>query len=204
VWGLRIFLRGSALSSIYICGSLWVAWIAIWITWAFQSKRTQQREGLDSRLSYTILGWAAGYLMFSAKGVPGWWNSDIFAYRMWIGQCGVAITALGFAITFWARAILGGNWSSSVTIKVGHELVRTGPYRWVRHPIYTGMIVAMTGTALARDEWRGVAAIVLLWLSFTVKRLKEEAFMRQTFGAQYDEYSRTTGAIFPALLRRGL
>jgi protein-S-isoprenylcysteine O-methyltransferase Ste14 len=71
----------------------------------------------------------------------------------------------------------------------------------VRHPIYTGILVALIGTAIARDQWRGVVAIVLLWVSFTIKRLKEEQFMRQTFGAQYTDYSRSTGAIFPALFR---
>ena len=60
----------------------------------------------------------------------------------------------------------------------------------------------MAGTALAREQWKGVAAVMLLWLSFSIKRLKEEQFMRQIFGVQYIEYSRTTGAIFPMLLRR--
>jgi protein-S-isoprenylcysteine O-methyltransferase Ste14 len=60
----------------------------------------------------------------------------------------------------------------------------------------------MAGTAVALNEWRGVVALVLLWVSFSIKLMKEEQFMRQTFGAQYVEYSRTTGAIFPHLLRR--
>jgi protein-S-isoprenylcysteine O-methyltransferase Ste14 len=190
-------------SPLYICEYLWGAWLVVWIAWAFQSKRTLQREGVGSRVSYAILGWAAMYLMFDGRNLQGWWHEAVFPYKEWIGGLGVAIAVVGFAITFWARAILGSNWSGTVTIKVGHELVRTGPYRWVRHPIYTGLIVAACGTLLARDEWRGVASIVLLWLSFTIKRLKEEEFMRQTFGAQYAEYSQTTGAIFPALMRRG-
>jgi protein-S-isoprenylcysteine O-methyltransferase Ste14 len=72
----------------------------------------------------------------------------------------------------------------------------------VRHPIYTGLIVAMAGTGLALDQWRGVVALVVLWVSFTIKRMREEQFMMQTFGAQYVEYSQSTGAIFPLLLRR--
>jgi protein-S-isoprenylcysteine O-methyltransferase Ste14 len=72
----------------------------------------------------------------------------------------------------------------------------------VRHPIYTGLIVAMAGTALARNQWRGLPAVVLFWLAFHIKLLKEENFMRQTFGAQYIEYSESTGAIFPLLQRR--
>jgi protein-S-isoprenylcysteine O-methyltransferase Ste14 len=119
-----------------------------------------------------------------------------------MGWAGVAITALGFALTIWSRFLLGSNWSSTVAIKVAHELIRTGPYRWVRHPIYSGKILAMVGTAIALDRWRGVAAVVLIWIAFAIKRRMEEQFMRQTFGEQYAEYSKATGAIFPLLLRR--
>jgi protein-S-isoprenylcysteine O-methyltransferase Ste14 len=114
----------------------------------------------------------------------------------------VAFAVVGFAITVWARAILGSNWSGTVTIKVEHELIRTGPYRWVRHPIYSGLIMALLGTLIALDQWRGIVALPLLWVAFAIKYLKEEQAMRQTFGEQYDEYSRTTGAIFPRLLHR--
>jgi len=183
-----------------VCRYLWVGWIAVWLLWAFQSKRTQQRESVASRLSYSLIAWASGYLMFYGRNLDAWWRWDVVPYRAWMGWAGVAITAAGFAMTLWARFELGSNWSGTVTVKVEHELIRSGPYRWVRHPIYTGLVVAMAGTALALDERRGVPAVVLLWVAFTIKRLKEEEFMRQTFGAQYIEYSRTTGAIFPLLI----
>ncbi len=185
-----------------ICSYLWAAWILIWIAWALQSKKTQHRESFASRMSYTAVSGLAIYFIFFGKNLGRWWHRDIFADQAWIGWLGVAIVVLGFAITFWARFTLGGNWSSNVTIKVGHELIRNGPYRWVRHPIYTGLILAMVGTAIARNQWRGLPAILLIWLSFHIKRLKEEKFMRQTFAEQYTEYSQTTGAIFPRLLRR--
>lgn len=188
-----------SLAPFAICGYLWTAWFIVWLLWAFQSKRTYQRESLGSRMSYTIFVWAAMYLMFFAKNLGSEWQSEIFTYRPWAGWMGVATTVLGFTFTLWARFTLGRNWSGTVTIKVAHELVRTGPYHYVRHPIYTGMIVAMAGTALARDQWKGIAAVILLWLAFSIKRLKEEQFMRQTFGVQYDDYARTTGAIIPFL-----
>jgi protein-S-isoprenylcysteine O-methyltransferase Ste14 len=185
-----------------ICDWLWTVWVVLWLLWAFQSKQTRQRESPGSRMAYTVFVWAALYMAFFAKHLGAPWTSELVPYQPWLGWLGVYITALGFAFTIWARAILGGNWSGSVTIKVGHELVRTGPYRLVRHPIYTGMIVALVGTALALDQWRGAASIVLLWISFTIKRLKEEQFMQQTFGTQYDDYARITGAIFPRMGRR--
>lgn len=185
-----------------LCGTLWAAWVLIWMAWALQSKKTQHRESFASRMSYTAVSCLAIYFIFFGKNLGRWWYSDIFAYRPWIVWVGVAIILLGFTITFWARFTLGSNWSSNVTIKVEHELIRTGPYHWVRHPIYTGLIVAMAGTVIARNQWSGLPAILLIWLSFTIKRVKEENFMRQTFGEQYIEYSRTTGAIFPLLKRR--
>jgi protein-S-isoprenylcysteine O-methyltransferase Ste14 len=185
-----------------ICGYLWIAWMIVWLIWSLQSKQTQHRESFASRMSYSVVLWLAIYFIFFGKDLGHWWHRDILPHRPWIGWAGVAVAVLGFAITFWARFTLGGNWSSNVTIKVEHELIRGGPYRWVRHPIYTGMVVAMAGTAMACDQWRGVPAVLLFWLAFTIKRMKEENFMHQTFGTQYMEYSQTTGAIFPLLLRR--
>lgn len=185
------------MNAIQICGWLWIAWLIVWLAWAFQSKQTREKETVLSRFSYALPVWLAAYLLFWARTLPGWWNAPIVANRPWFGWLAVVITALGFALAIWARAYLGSNWSGSVTIKVGHELIRTGPYRLVRHPIYTGILIAMFGTALAYDRWRVLVALPILWLAFTIKRLKEEQFMRQTFGAQYDEYARTTGAIFP-------
>ena len=185
-----------------ICGYLWIVWYLIWIAWAFQSKKTRQRESFASRLSYTSPLMVAVWLLFFARRLGGWWHHPLFPATAFTGWAAVIITSLGFALTLWARFILGSNWSGNVTIKVAHELIRTGPYRFVRHPIYTGIILAAAGTAIALDQSRGLAALALLWFSFTIKRLKEEEFMRQTFGTQYIEYSQNTGAIFPTILRR--
>jgi protein-S-isoprenylcysteine O-methyltransferase Ste14 len=103
-------------------------------------------------------------------------------------------------LAFWARVYLGRNWSSAPTIKEHHELIRSGPYRFVRHPIYTGILLAMVGTFLANGKVRGALSVVVVWFAWTVKSRMEEEFMVRTFGAQYEEYRRTTGALFPRLL----
>jgi protein-S-isoprenylcysteine O-methyltransferase Ste14 len=190
------------MSASSICGYLWIAWWLTWLVWAFQSKKTIQRESVASAISYRLVAMLGIYFLLSAWGFGSWMRTAILPYRAWIGGLGIAITALGFALTFWSRFLLGRNWSGNVTVKAGHELIRTGPYRLVRHPIYTGIIIALAGTAIAQDQWRGIVAVLLLWLSFTIKRLREEQFMQQTFGPQYVEYCETTGAIFPHLRHR--
>lgn len=185
-----------------ICGYLWIAWLAIWLIWALRSKQTRQRESFASQISYRVPIVIAICFMVYTKHLAPWRTANILPHGGWFGWLGVVITVFGFALALWARALLGGNWSGEVTIKVDHELICTGPYRYVRHPIYTGILIALAGSALAYDPWRSVFALPLFWLSFTIKRLKEEEFMRQTFGAQYIDYSHTTGAIFPKLLRR--
>lgn len=182
-----------------ICTYVWAVFIIVWIVWGLKTKPTQTREGASSRLSYIPLSVAGGYLMFSGDVPREVLRTRIFSPSMVTDALGVAITIAGVAFAVWARVYLGGNWSSSVTVKVGHQLIRTGPYRWVRHPIYTGMILGFCGTAIVRHQVRGLIAVVLLYLGFKIKSKIEERTMIETFGAQYEDYSRTTGAIVPRL-----
>ncbi len=182
-----------------VCGYLWIAWFAIWLILAIRTKRTQTRESVSSRLSYMVLTVTAFFLMFSGDAPRSWLRIPLFSASPWTQSLAIAVTAAGLGFALWARAYLGTNWSGTVTVKVGHQLVRTGPYRWVRHPIYFGMVLAMLGTALERNQVRGLVAVVLLYAGFKVKSRIEERAMSNTFGAEYDEYSRSTGAILPRL-----
>lgn len=185
------------MSGMSICGYLWVAFFILWVVWALKTKATQTRESLGSRFSYMVATIAAFYAMFSGDVPLGWMHIRILPRELWIQALGIALTVAGMAFAIWARAYLGGNWSSNVTVKVEHQLVRTGPYRFVRHPIYSGLILAMTGTALNRRTVRGLIAVVLLWVGFTIKSRIEERFMAATFGPQYGEYKAATGALIP-------
>ena len=187
------------MSGISVCFYLWCAWLVVWLVLGIRTKKTQQREGISSRLSYMIFSFAAFYLMFSSDVPEGWLRTRLFAASLWSDALGIAITAAGLGFAIWARAYLGQNWSGTVTVKVGHELVRGGPYRWVRHPIYSGMILAMLGTALERRQVRGFIAVVLLYAAFKIKSRIEEQAMTETFGPQYAEYMNATGAIVPRL-----
>jgi protein-S-isoprenylcysteine O-methyltransferase Ste14 len=115
-------------------------------------------------------------------------------------QIGLALTFAGLAFAIWARMLLGGNWSSDVTLKRDHELIVVGPYRWVRHPIYTGILLALIGTALAVGEWRAVLAVVLAAAAFWRKLGIEEAVMRRQFGESYTRYGERVPALIPFVL----
>jgi protein-S-isoprenylcysteine O-methyltransferase Ste14 len=191
--------RSGKISEASICGYLWSGFFVIWLIWAISSKPTHTRESFQSRIPYLVFTVAAFYAMFSHDVAFGWMRLGILPRDPWIADLGIAITAAGLLFAVWARAYLGGNWSGAVTVKVGHQLIRTGPYRWVRHPIYSGMVLAMIGTAINRGELRGVIGAALLWIGFTVKSRIEEQFMTVTFGQEYQEYRRTTGGIVPRL-----
>ncbi len=187
------------MTAIQICEYLWIGFFVIWVIWGLRTKPVQQREKISSRLSYAIITFAAYYLMFAGEVPREYLRASLFTPSLWSDALGVVITIAGIAFAMWARIYLGGNWSSAVTVKVGHQLVRSGPYRFVRHPIYTGLISSLVGTAIVRHQARGVIAVVLAYIGFKIKSKIEERTMTATFGAQYDEYSRTTGAIVPRL-----
>ena len=187
------------MSEMSICGYLWSAFFVIWMVWGLATKRTQTRVSFASQAPYLIFTASAFYAMFSHYLAFGWMRLHVLPRGLWIANLGIAITAVGLLFAIWARAYLGRNWSGAVTVKVGHQLIRSGPYRWVRHPIYSGMILALIGTAINRGQLRGFIAVVLLYIGFTMKSHIEERFMTNTFGAEYDEYRRTTGGIVPRL-----
>jgi protein-S-isoprenylcysteine O-methyltransferase Ste14 len=112
---------------------------------------------------------------------------------------GTALLALGLAFSVWARVYLGRNWSGTVTVKLDHELIRGGPYARVRHPIYTGLLLAFIGTAIVRAEWRGVLAVLIVFVALWRKLRLEERWMIETFGDQYRRYRERTAALIPFL-----
>jgi protein-S-isoprenylcysteine O-methyltransferase Ste14 len=119
---------------------------------------------------------------------------------LWPFWLGAAVTILGLLFAVWAREHLGRNWSRSVTIKQGHELITTGPYAVVRHPIYTGILAGFLGMAIALSQVRGFVAFVLIFLVLWIKLHMEEQWMRSQFGETYATYAHQTAALVPYLL----
>lgn len=183
----------------YLLTGLWAAWAAFWLVMAFRTKTAVRREALGSRLTHmgplflAFLLIALPQLPFPLLEVrflpagPGWFSPG------WL------LTAAGLLFTVWARASLGRNWSGFVTIKDHHELVISGPYRLVRHPIYTGLLLAFAGSAVALGEWRGILGLLIALPAFWWKLSLEEAWLRQQFGAAYADYQRRVAPLIPGI-----
>src|SRR4030095_11162953 len=161
-----------------------------------------RRESVASRLSYIgPLMIAAILLAVPALDIPLLGERFLPGSGWRVrGAIGVVIALSGLLFTVWARVHLGRNWSGTVTIKEGHELITTGPYRFVRHPIYTGLLLAFIGQAIAGGQWRGVFAVALALYAFWRKLRIEERWMREHFGSAYDAYSQRVAALIPFVL----
>jgi protein-S-isoprenylcysteine O-methyltransferase Ste14 len=178
----------------------WVLWLAIWVALCGQVKRVARREGLWLRVAHIgPMVLAAFLLLFSTPHGSTWLERPLLPRRDWMLDAGALLVVSGLALAVWARLILSGNWSGTVTLKHGHELIRTGPYAWVRHPIYTGLLTAMLGNAIAIDEIRGVLALTILAAAFLKKLRTEEAFMIEAFGGSYIHYRSVTAALIPGV-----
>ena len=112
---------------------------------------------------------------------------------------GLAVEATGLFLAIWARRHLGRNWSGEITIKVEHQLIRSGPYRLLRHPIYTGLLAMYAAPALVTGEWLAVIGLAVAGFAYWRKIWLEETTLYGAFGADYDAYRRTTWALVPGL-----
>jgi protein-S-isoprenylcysteine O-methyltransferase Ste14 len=179
--------------------ALWLAWVVYWWASARGVKPALRHEPWISRVGHFLPLGVAAWLLAAPERPQGWLAQPIVSRSAALAIGGVAITALGLALTVWARRLLGANWSGSVTVKQDHELIRTGPYRYVRHPIYSGLLLAFGGSALARADWRGLLALLIAWLALWRKWRLEERFMRETFGTAYADYAARTPAVIPRI-----
>lgn len=176
---------------------LWFAWGVYWVASAVSNKATRRRESPASRLLH-ILPLTLGGMLLAWYDMPGAW----LAQRLWERSLtawwvGFALLGAGLAFSVWARVHLGRNWSGSVTVKEGHELIRSGPYAYVRHPIYTGLLAAVLGTAIASGSVRAALGLLIIAAALLRKLRVEEGFMRETFPGKYERYSATVPALIP-------
>jgi protein-S-isoprenylcysteine O-methyltransferase Ste14 len=182
---------------LHLASFAWLVFLAYWSVSALKLKSVKRREPRGERLIQLVFMVAAYFLMFNDQFSRGWLATRFAPASPSIGKFGVTVTVVGIAFAIWARWHLGENWSATVTLKEGHELISSGPYRYIRHPIYSGMLVAFVGTALALGEYRALISVGIVLVAFYTKAKKEERFLTQEFGEKFREHSRRTGMFLP-------
>lgn len=182
-----------------ILDRLWLVLGFFWLLTAIGQKRAVFRESAGRSAVYRIGTIIAFLLMFSRSrvGLLSWRVTPHSPALEWMA---LVVGVAGFAVAFWARILLGGEWSSQVTLKTDHRLIQSGPYALVRHPIYSGLLLAMVGTAMAGGELRMYLASAVIFGTFWYKSRLEEQLLISAMGARYVEYQQHTYALIPGLL----
>ncbi len=175
-----------------LIGTLWLAFVAVWIISARFAKRTRRRA--PWRTWIIRLAIIAVIVAIDLRFAPG---GDMLATasRPW-QWAGALLCALGLGFAVWARVHLGRNWGMPMSLREGHELVTTGPYAYVRHPIYTGILLAMLGSALA-VPFAWISAFALFFVYFVYSALVEERMMAEQFPQSYPAYKARTRMLIP-------
>lgn len=175
-----------------------VVWIAFWVYWlaaattGARGGRTRWGPFVGIRIVVLLLA----LLLIRTRAFKG---GQVITKDPWLQAIGLAVFLSGLVLAIWARRYLGRNWGMPMTEKVDPELVTTGPYSRVRHPIYAGLILAMTGTAIA-VSWYWLLAVVLFAVYFVYSATMEERYMAGLFPDRYPDYKRSTKMLVPFLV----
>jgi protein-S-isoprenylcysteine O-methyltransferase Ste14 len=179
---------------------VWIAFLLYWQIKAINTKTTKRLEPAAARIFRVFIFLIAFALLLTTRIPLHWLYLQLWPQGLLPFWLGVAVTVAGLLFAVWAREHLGRNGSRSVTIKQDHELITTGPYAVVRHPIYTGILAGFLGMAIAISEVRGFIVFALIFVAFWIKFRMEEHWMRSQFGEAYATYARHTAALVPYLL----
>src|SRR5258705_2334615 len=180
--------------------ALWVAWLSCWLVAAFGTKRTLRHESLGSRLAHVVPLMVGVWLIANPNPPLGALDRRVIPGSLATYWSLAALTAAGLLFTVWARVHLGRNLSGTVSVKEEHTLITSGPYAAVRHPIYTGLLAAILGSALAVGNWRGLIGFFVSCAALWRKLRVEENWMEQTFGDAYVAYKSRVRALIPFIL----
>jgi protein-S-isoprenylcysteine O-methyltransferase Ste14 len=183
----------------FALGILWTTWVASWMAAALWTARTIARQSGLARLGHGALVWLGGMLLFARPARLGALARPLLPDSPWMAWTGVILCAAGLGFTWWARVHLGRLWSGAVTLKADHAIVRDGPYAPTRHPIYTGLVLAVIGTALTRDCAGGLLGLVLIVAGLVVKSRQEERLLLDHFGPAYEAYRAEVPALVPRI-----
>jgi protein-S-isoprenylcysteine O-methyltransferase Ste14 len=183
----------------HACYAIWIAWALSWFFAAAWSSRAQSRASIAHQLPYRLLTLVGFILLFAVNPRQNRHGSlHLWALPDDAGWAMVVFCLVGFGFAWWARLHLGQLWSAFVTRKAGHRIVDTGPYGIVRHPIYTGIILATVALAIIKGTVTAIIGALLIALGFWVKARLEEGFLREQLGAEaYDAYRNRVPMLVP-------
>jgi protein-S-isoprenylcysteine O-methyltransferase Ste14 len=177
----------------------WIVFAVYWLAAALRTNRAKKREPAGEWLLRFVLMGSAFILLSQADPRWGRLNDRFIPHIPWVRGLGAALACLGIAFAIWARSHIGRYWSGSVSLRAEHQLIRTGPYSRIRHPIYTGILVAIAGTVLAIGRYRGLVAFAIILVGYIWKSKREEKLLASEFGPAFEEHKRLTGFFLPRL-----
>lgn len=181
----------------------WIVFGLYWAIGALKTRATVRREPFLARYGVMFIEVVGFTLLFSHDADIGVLSRHFAPRTMTMEALGLAFTWAGIGLAVWARYHLGQYWSGRITLKEGHELIRTGPYARLRHPIYTGLDLAAIGSALVIDRWRCVFGVCTIMIGFVIKAKREETLLAAKFGEAFKKHTQRTGFLLPRMRGEG-
>jgi protein-S-isoprenylcysteine O-methyltransferase Ste14 len=177
----------------------WMIFIGYWVVNAFRVKPAVEKQSWLSMLAYKGPLTLGGLLLW-CPGLHGPLRLALTPQSDLARTGGAVVCVLGLFVAVWSRRTLAGNWSSNVTFKQGHELIKSGPYRFVRHPIYTGILLMCFGSAIENGRLHSWLGFPILCIGFWIKLRQEESLMLRHFPDEYPAYRKRVKALVPFLI----
>jgi len=175
----------------------WIVFVLYWIVSAIRTRDTLQTESFASRYAILLIEAAGFVLLFRHSAGIGFLGNRVMHRTLASAIVGSILTWMGIGLAIWARYHLAEYWSARITFKEDHQLIRTGPYTRLRHPIYSGIVLAAIGSAVVIDQWRCVLGVGLVLVGYCIKARKEETMLTQQFGDAFCEHQKHAGFLIP-------
>lgn len=181
---------------------IWLIVLFYWFTSGLGAKKAEHQESVFKRFAQYWLPLIIAILLLGPGDWFGhsWLREKFIEHTNTAGIIGLIVCFAGAVTACYSRYLLGRNWSLSVQKKSGHELIQTGVYGIVRHPIYTGLLLLFAGNAIIVGDYRAIIAVVIVFVSLWFKLQKEEKLLISIFGDTYLVYQTKTRKLIPFIL----
>jgi protein-S-isoprenylcysteine O-methyltransferase Ste14 len=179
-----------------------LAWVAFLLFWGISAITTKPTKGNRNwaAVILMVIATVGLYLLLRHASIPKNINNLLWERKLPLSIVAVAIVLVGLFILIWARSALGVNWNANAETKEWQALVQKGPYAKVRHPMYTGLVTMVLGSAIEYGRMLGVVILVVFIAGFCLKALQEESILTKRYGNAYQEYKAKTKAFIPYIV----